>query len=241
MTYRLRQICLVAEDLEATLAALSQSLNAEICYRDPDVKLFGLANGLFALNSDFLEVISPIEENTAGGRHLARYGDSGYMIILECENAAPVREHIIAQGVRAIWTIDNHSELPGVIATHFHPRDVGGAILSIDSMGGETDWQSPHSKWIWAGTDWHQKISTSTKGFRNARLTSPQPERLAQKWSALLNIEVQEKAGAFHLPLINAELIFEKGETEQLCGFSCHAGDIDKMQTHICGVDINID
>ena len=90
---RLRQICFVAHDLEKTLNQFCDLLKAEVCFKDPGVGHFGLANGLIEIGGNFLEVVSPIEENTTAGRYLDRMkGDSGYMLIFQCENAQTFRE-----------------------------------------------------------------------------------------------------------------------------------------------------
>ena len=67
---RLRQICFVAHDLEKTLDQFCDLLQAEVCFRDPGVGHFGLANGLIEVGGDFLEVVSPTEEGTTAGRYL---------------------------------------------------------------------------------------------------------------------------------------------------------------------------
>ena len=63
---RLRQIALMTDDLEKTTSQLTDLLEAEVCFRDPGVALFGLRNVLIPLGSDFLEVLAPEKEDTAG-------------------------------------------------------------------------------------------------------------------------------------------------------------------------------
>ena len=145
---RLRQICLVAEDLKSSLEMLSDLLASPVIYRDPEVAQFGLENGLIMTGGDFVEVVSPLADadDTAAGRHLARCGDSFYMAIFQCADANPHISGISkTMEVRGVFEID----AGGVRATHFHPKDFGGAIVSVDSMGRD-DWQSPHAYWEWA-------------------------------------------------------------------------------------------
>ena len=208
---RLRQLCLVAQDLEPTLDTLAALLGVPVSYRDPGVGHFGLANGLFAVGGDFLEVISPIEPNTAGGRHLARHGDSGYMVLLQCEDAKIHRARITEMGVRAVWSIDE-DRFENVFATHFHPRDVGAAILSIDSMGVD-DWRAPLSRWVWAGEDWPQNVdqgksSVQMSKFAAADIAASDPPALAAHWGRLLQRPVREQEGDFILDLDEAALRF---------------------------------
>jgi hypothetical protein len=89
---RLRQICLVAEKLAPVEEALSDVLGVKVCYRDPGVGKYGLENALFPIGNQLLEVVAPVEENTAGGRYLDRRGgDGGYMAITQCDDHAPRR------------------------------------------------------------------------------------------------------------------------------------------------------
>lgn len=81
---RLRQIALVARDLEASLHALVHGLGMELAYRDPEVGVFSLVNGVMAAGGDFIEVVAPMLTNlsSTGARYLARKGGvaSGYMV-----------------------------------------------------------------------------------------------------------------------------------------------------------------
>ncbi len=214
---RLRQLCLIAQDLEPTLDTLAALFGIKVCYRDPGVAQFGLANGLFALGGDFLEVVSPIKLNTAGGRHLARHGDSGYMIILQCGDALSARERITQFGARAVWRIEGRQGAhEGVVATHFHPRDVGAAILSIDSMGVE-NWQEPHARWVWAGDQWPQLLqrsdATSHVGrFAAAEIAAQDPAKLAAHWGRLLDLPVRLQSDQFLIDLDQAVLRFVPSE-----------------------------
>ena len=74
MWLRLRQIALVAEELAPTVDDLRAVLGLEVCFNDPGVKTFGLENALLPVGNQFLEVVAPIEEGTAGGRYLRATG-----------------------------------------------------------------------------------------------------------------------------------------------------------------------
>jgi len=51
---RLRQVCLVAEELEPVVADLTAVLGLDVAYRDPLVIYFGLENAVMPINGDFL-------------------------------------------------------------------------------------------------------------------------------------------------------------------------------------------
>ena len=87
MAIQLRQICLVAEKLQPVVEDLTDILGINPCYIDPGVGVFGLENTLMAVGKNFLEVVAPIREGTAGGRYLKRRGgDGGYMVITHADS-----------------------------------------------------------------------------------------------------------------------------------------------------------
>lgn len=187
---RIRQIVLAADKLSPALETLGGVLNAPVVFRDPTVAHFGLANGLFVSGGDFIEVVSPLdgERDTAAGRHLARRGDSFYMLIVQCETAHTHIERLSGQGLRPVWQHD----ADGLVATHFHPRDFGAAIVSIDSMPPSEkgiDWQAPNADWFWAR--WPQKDKpkaedTATGAIAALTLKAPDAAALARHWAESL-------------------------------------------------------
>jgi hypothetical protein len=178
---RLRQVALVAADLEPTVASLCETLGVEICYRDPGVAEFGLHNALVSIGDTFLEVVSPKEENTTAGRYLEkRGGDGGYMVILQCDDLDTDRKRVADLGIRVVWQID----LPDMRGTHLHPRDVGGAILSLD-------WADPPESWRWAGPSWEGTVRTSlSKEIAAVEVQSDDPAGMADRWSQVLGYPV---------------------------------------------------
>jgi len=125
---RLRQIALVGSDLEAARADITAVLGLGAAYADPGVGKYGLHNGVWPIGDTFLEVVSPTQAGTTAGRLIdKRGGDGGYMAIFQCQDLAAARARIIAQGVRIADQFDGD----GVAFTHLHPRDLGGAIVSV--------------------------------------------------------------------------------------------------------------
>jgi hypothetical protein len=83
-TTRLRQVALVARELEAGSASLRRALHLGEPFHDPGVGEFGLDNAVFSLGDTFLEVVAPVRADTTAGRYLARRGgDGGYMAIFQ--------------------------------------------------------------------------------------------------------------------------------------------------------------
>ena len=183
---RLRQIALVARDLEPVVAELCTVLGIAVAFRDPDVAIFGLRNAVMPLGDTFLEVVSPAAADTTAGRLLERRGgDGGYMVIVQTEDLDAERERLTRLGVRIVWSID----LPDARSIHLHPRDVGGAILSLDTM-------VPPASWRWAGPNWERLVRTDTVcEITGVEIQGDDPMALAQRWSQVLDRPVAQTVG----------------------------------------------
>ena len=140
---RIRQIVFAATDLQAGAAQLGALIGMAAPYRDPGVAEFGLDNAVFVLGDQFVEIVSPTRAGTAAGRLIERRGDSGYMLILQTDDFERELARFERLGVRRVWAKD----LPDIRATHLHPKDIGGAIVSIDQP-------TPAASWRWGGPDW---------------------------------------------------------------------------------------
>lgn len=189
---RLRQIALVARDLEPVVEELCSVLGLEVCFRDPGVGEFGLHNALMAMDDTFLEVVSPEKDGTAAGRLLERRnGDGGYMALFQTADLAAERPNIDALGIRVVWSAD----FPEAKAHHLHPRDIGGAIVSIDQM-------TPPESWKWGGPDWGNHIRTERIGaIAGAELQADDPKAMAERWASVLRSEAVQDGDAWNVPL----------------------------------------
>ena len=135
---RLRQIALVVEDLAAAEADIRAVLGLDYAYDDPGVGTFGLKNAVFPVGETFLEVVSPKQAGTTAGRLLEkRGGDGGYMAIFQVRDIKAARERIAAAGARTVAEADRD----GVHMSHIHPKDIGGAIVSVDQMEPWERWE----------------------------------------------------------------------------------------------------
>jgi len=103
---RLRQVALVATDLDTVVKALETELGLSSPFHDPGVSEFGLHNAVFSLGDSFLEVVSPVRPGTTAGRYLEKRGDDGgYMAIFQVPDMADARRRVCDLGVRVVWTI----------------------------------------------------------------------------------------------------------------------------------------
>ena len=100
---RLRQICLLARDLEWTSAVLSAAFDAPVVFRDPRMAAGGqLTNTHIRLGDSFLETVSPTDRawqrSTTQTRLLERHGDCGYMAIVQVPDIAVASRSMSIQG-----------------------------------------------------------------------------------------------------------------------------------------------
>jgi hypothetical protein len=224
---RLRQVCLVAKKLEPAVADLTAVLGLEVAYRDPLVIHFGLENAVMPINGDFLEVVSAVQENTAAGRYLDRRGgDGGYMVLLQCADAQAERKRITSLGIRSVFAFDN----PEYRCTHFHPRDTGGVLLSVDSVAPDADPTQPMCMWEPGGPNWKESVRTDVvRALAGAELQGEDPAGLASLWSRILGLPFKERAtGDLQIQLQNGALRFVRavdGRGPGVGGFDLRTAD----------------
>ena len=175
----IRQIALVARELEPVVADLCAVLGLEIGFRDPGVGEFGLHNAVMPVGDTFLEVVSPKQEGTTAGRYLERRGgDGGYMVILQTPDLDTDRRRLAALGVRIVWEVT----LDDIATIHLHPRDIGGAIVSLDQP-------RPPESWRWGGPEWETKARTDVvRGIASVTVAASDPPRLAARWAEVLGL-----------------------------------------------------
>jgi hypothetical protein len=174
---RLRQVALAARALEPALLALQRVLGLGEPFRDPGVAEFGLQNVVLPIGDGFLEVVSPVQPDTTAGRWLDRRGgDAGYMAIFQTDDLAAARERVERLGVRIVWQV----ALEDAATLHLHPRDVGGAIVSLDQP-------APPASWRWGGPGWEAKARTDVvRDLVGVTIEAADPAALAARWSAVL-------------------------------------------------------
>ena len=211
---RLRQVALVAHDLDVITAQLHDALGLEIAYRDPHVKMFGLRNAVLPVGNQFIEVVSPIQEGTAGGRQLERLGgDGGYMVICHTDDHDAVRARVDANGVRTAVDTDDH----GYHIYQLHPADTGGSFLEIDFQPGGEDSSGP---WMPAGPDWQSARRTNVvDGITAVTVATRDVASTSQRWAAIIGCPLNDGV----LQLDNATVTFVDGPFDTLVGVELHA------------------
>ena len=185
---RVRQIALVAKELEPVLEQLDAVFGLKVGFRDPGVGVFGLVNAVMAVGGEFLEVVQPVRDDASAARYLNRRGgDAGYMVIFQAEDALAHRKRLADTGVRLIA----ESQHDGYIFTHFHPGDCAGVLSSIDQTENDAAWREPLSRWPPAGKDWRDFPADKALGIAAVDIQHPKPEAAAQRWSELFESPVE--------------------------------------------------
>lgn len=92
---RLRQIALVGQDLDWSVATLTAVLDTYVAFRDPTIvpAFGGLFNALLPVGDCFLEIVSPTDGGLASDSTSTKLlrksgGDCGYMVILQVDDIA---------------------------------------------------------------------------------------------------------------------------------------------------------
>ncbi len=177
---RLRQVAMIAPDLDPIVEELSAVFGLKVCFSDPGVAEFGLRNALLLVGDQFIEVLSPIREGTTVQRLLdKRGGAGGYMAIFEVDDLDERLDHLAANDVRVVWAGD----LPDIRGRHLHPADVGGTLVSIDQP-------VPNGSWPWGGPDWQTRsdellADAVVTGIVGAVVSATDPVAMRARWTQL--------------------------------------------------------
>jgi hypothetical protein len=219
---RLRQICLVAQQLEPRIAELTDIFGLAVCHRDDNVAKYGLVNALLPVGASFLEVVAPIRDGTAAGRYLERRGgDGGYMVILDCDDIERRRRRMGEIGVR----IANPLSYETYTGLQLHPRDTGGCMLEFNHTTGGESLDGPYHP---AGPDWRRAARNHvTTALLAAKIQSADPAALAARWSEIVERPVSRSAYG------DAEIILDLGALR-------FVRDSDGRGEGMSGVDLRV-
>ena len=232
---RMRQICLVARQLAPVVDEIQSMLELPVCHRDPGVGKYGLENALFPVGDGFLEVVAPVRDGTTAGRYLDRRGgDGGYMVITQCDDLAERRKRCEAVSVR----IANEIGYPEYHELQLHPRDVGAAMLSFAWQAGA---RSPGGPWHPASYHGEPQAKTGLiRAMTAAELQSEDPDRLARRWSEVIERPVRMEDGQRVIALDDATLRFTEatdGRGEGLAGLDLACAEPARRGlVLICGI-----
>lgn len=223
---RLRQICLVAPQLEPLISDIADIMGLKVAYRDGNVAKYGLENALLPVDTILLEVVAPFQPDTAAGRFIEKTGGrGGYMAIFCCDDPDERGAHARTLGVRTANVID-HAPYHGV---QLHPRDCRAGFIEFNHTAGSDDILGPYPP---AGPDWQNAIRKGvTKALIGVEMQSPQPEDLAAHWGRIIGIAVSSgHDGAPELKLPNCSFRFVTGAAEIMSGLTFRVADVASVR-----------
>ncbi len=207
---RLRQLVIAANSLDPA-DTLKNVLGLGEPFPDLGVAEFGLVNAVFAIGDQFLEVVVPTQDKAPARRFIDRGGEGGYMAIFQTDDMQALRTRVDGLGIRRVWNID----LPDISASHLHPADIGGAIVSVDEP-------RPAGSWRWGGPGWRDRAAPGR--FTHAVLETPDPDALAQKWGLVFGLTADKR----RLFLADAVLYFNEGPADRMIEFGVDLPHADK-------------
>ena len=116
---RIRQLVLVSDERDPVVNDLCDLFKLEVAFYDPGIIHFGLENAVIPVGDTFLEVVSPVQENTTAGRYLKRRkGNGGYMVIIQVEDMDKEKRRVESEGIQIVWNAERTEE--GVRASGIH-------------------------------------------------------------------------------------------------------------------------
>ncbi|KAH6679096.1 hypothetical protein B0J14DRAFT_579997 [Halenospora varia] len=242
---RLRQIALVATDLEKASKLLTTVIGTEVIYTDPAVEQWGLKNILLPIGGDIIEVASPFKSNTTASRLLSKRGDGGYMIIMQTSDAIARRKYLEGNGMAKV--IFTH-ETEGSVCIQYHPKGIkGGVIPELDShhtsSSNPNPLKDPLSPWHTLGPPSnHPKHSQVMKKYfhlhilsATCRLTPGDDDIVGatRQWENLFGVPRGDTKG--ECQFTNAKLIFLPGREGEKDGLIevCIGAETDAQLTDI--------
>ena len=233
---RLRQIALVTPELRAVEHEICDKLGLEVCYRDPGLSHFGLRHGLYAIGDQILEVVAPKQPGTTAERFLERRrGEGGYMVLLQTENIEQHNSRLTEIDIRIVHDGEIAEKDASIRGIHLHPKDVGGAILSLDEA-------HPPESWLWAGQDWlYHSLNGVVTGINAIDIQAKDPDSMAERWSNAIGISSHSRV----IELEDAEIVFvaaTDGRGDGLSSASLVAKDRNRAgdSMKICGFDFRL-
>ena len=126
--------------------------------------------------------------------------------------------------MRRVWAKD----LPDIRATHLHPKDIGGAIVSIDQP-------LPAASWRWGGPDWAvQAGRAGQQRVVGVTVGADDPPAMARRWAAVLGLGAPISQGATQRLVLDGGWVdFEAADArgEGIAGYTLAVADRDAVLT----------
>jgi hypothetical protein len=116
------------------------------------------------------------------------------MAIFQMPSLEEARRRVTDLGVRVVWKVD----LDDIAGTHLHPKDIPGAIVSLD-------WASPTNSWRWAGPAWTGTAPDHPAGgIAGITVEVEKPAVAAQRWARVLGLDAELDPAGQSLRFVSA-------------------------------------
>ena len=243
---RLRQLVIATGEIDSLADTICDLFELRRTYSDPELIVFGLKNVLIPLGDTFLELVTPVKENTSAERFLKkRNGDGGYMVIVDALDLDKERKRLETVELDIVWHENRKTDGIHGQSLHLHPKQVGGAILSIDNM-------KPASSWLWAGREWEKDINKSlVSHLSGVNICSSNPDRLLSNWEKALGKKRSIVGNSIELEGSNINFVVNsQSQSDYISAFQIHTvnrsviekraairGDLINNNIHLGGVD----
>ena len=215
---RLRQLVIATREIGPLADSICDLFELRRTFSDPELIVFGLENVLIPLGDTFLELVTPVKENTAAERFLnKRDGDGGYMVIVDSLDLDKERKRLETVELDIVWHENRKTDGIHGQSLHLHPKQVGGAILSIDNM-------KPASSWLWAGREWEKDINKSlVSHFSGVNICSPDPDNLLSNWERALGRKRSADGTSIDLSGTSINFVMNtQSQSEHVSAFQIH-------------------
>ena len=127
--------------------------------------------------------------------------------------------------------------LDDVIAFHLHPKDISGAIVSIDQM-------IPPESWRWAGPEWQHNSAKNVATIVAAELQSSNPYAMASRWAEVLGKSLSVVGESYVLTFDDGILRFVldiNGRGDGVSGIDFSTGNLPKVLANAKQLGLPID
>ena len=152
------------------------------------------------------------------------------MVLLQTVSLEKHKTRLEGAGLRIVHDGKVEQKETSIRGIHLHPKDVGGAILSLDEA-------EPKESWLWAGEDWqYHATSTLVSGISAITMQANDPDKMAEMWSAATGIAATDGV----IELDDAQIRFvhaNDGRGDGLASADLETSDrsLAGQTIHVCG------
>ena len=108
------------------------------------------------------------------------------MVLLQTDNLEQHKERVEGAGLRIVHDGQVNERGTSIHGIHLHPKDVGGAILSLDQA-------DPSESWLWAGHDWlYHSLGDVVTKIVAIDIQADVPQTMAERWAKAIGATLKD-------------------------------------------------